>query len=275
INYLLPGGQAPIVKHYTVGGHSRFTVHVNTEKEDAPGKRILNGTDLSASIVSDQPILVERAMYLTTGGKTFSAGHDAAGVTAPATSWFLAEGATGSYFDMFILLANPNTDPTTATLQYLLPDGTTISKNYDLPAQSRTTVNVDGEDPRLLDTPVSTKITAPLPIVAERAMWWPSPNWFEAHDSAGSVVTAPKWALAEGQVGGSLEAQTYVLIANTSNVAGPVNVTIFFDDDSAPLTQQFMLQPNSQFNVDVAGLFTAARDQKFGTLVESVGTTPL
>src|SRR6185369_14213534 len=100
ITYLLPGGQAPINVNYTVGAHSRFTVHVDDNKQ-------LSATDLSAKIVSDQPILVERAMYMTTGGKVYSAGHDAAGVTAPAKTWFLAEGATGVFFDLFVLMENP------------------------------------------------------------------------------------------------------------------------------------------------------------------------
>jgi hypothetical protein len=264
ITYLLPGGQPPVKVNYTVPAHSRFTVHVDDNKP-------LSNTDLSAQVDSDQPILVERAMYMTTGGKVYSAGHDASGVTSAARTWFLAEGATGSFFDMFILLANPNTSPTTATLDYLLSDGTVITKTYPLPAQSRTTVNVDGEDPMLIDAPVSTRVTAPLPIVVERAMWWPSPNWYESHDSAGAVVTAPKWALAEGQVGGALEAQTYVLIANTGNTAGQVDVTIYFEDDTAPLTKRFDLAAHSRFNVDVASLFDAARDQRFATLVESVG----
>ena len=40
-------------------------------------------------------------------GQPFAAGHGSAGVTAAATSWFLAEGATGAFFDLFVLLANP------------------------------------------------------------------------------------------------------------------------------------------------------------------------
>ena len=39
-------------------------------------------------------------------------GHESAGVTAPSTTWFLAEGATGPFFETFILLANPQ--PTAA-----------------------------------------------------------------------------------------------------------------------------------------------------------------
>jgi hypothetical protein len=161
---------------------------------------------------------------------------------------------------------------TTANVDYLLPDGTVIQKHYDLPPQSRTTIFVDGEDPKLIDTPVSTRVTSTLPIVVERAMWWPSPNWYESHDSAGAVITAPSWAVAEGQVGGVSSASTYVLIANTSNVGGQVDVTIFYEDDTAPTTKRFTLLPNSRFNVDIGAEFPASADQRFATLVQSVST---
>ena len=49
-------------------------------------------------------------MYLDADGQLFGAGHDTAGVTAPAEQWFLAEGATGPTFDLFVLVANP-TEP--------------------------------------------------------------------------------------------------------------------------------------------------------------------
>ena len=64
---------------------------------------------MSAVITSTNgvPIVVERAMYLSTPQQPFAAGHGSAGVTAPATRWFLAEGATGPFFDMFILIGNP------------------------------------------------------------------------------------------------------------------------------------------------------------------------
>src|SRR6185436_8300608 len=91
----------------------------------------LAATDVSAAITSTQPIVVERAMYMTNGPEVFGAGHESAGVTAPNLNWFLAEGATGSFFDMFILIANPDT-VTTAMVQatYLLDNGTTLTKTY-------------------------------------------------------------------------------------------------------------------------------------------------
>ena len=56
----------------------------------------------------DQPGAAERAMYFGTPPDVlWKAGHESAGVTAPATEWFLAEGATGPYFETFILVANP------------------------------------------------------------------------------------------------------------------------------------------------------------------------
>ena len=71
---------------------------------------------MSASIRSTNgvPIIVERAMYFSRPEQVFAAGHESAGVTAPATRWFLAEGATGSFFNMFILIANPSSDAATS-----------------------------------------------------------------------------------------------------------------------------------------------------------------
>ena len=47
-------------------------------------------------------------MYLTAGGLFYGAGHESAGIRAPETQWFFAEGATGDFFDLFILIGNPN-----------------------------------------------------------------------------------------------------------------------------------------------------------------------
>ena len=43
----------------------------------------------------------ERAMYF--GTPVFNGGHESAGATRPSTDWFLAEGATGSFFTTFVL----------------------------------------------------------------------------------------------------------------------------------------------------------------------------
>ena len=104
-----PLGQAPIVRSYTLPPLSRTTIPV-----DAQGPELAS-TDVSAIITTTQPVIVERAMYLNRPNQVFAAGHGAAGVTAALTRWFLAEGATGAFFDLFILLANPNDQRGTAS----------------------------------------------------------------------------------------------------------------------------------------------------------------
>ena len=50
-------------------------------------------------------------------------GHNAGGVEAPQTTWYLAEGATGNFFSTFILLVNPNPSAVSVTVRLLSDDG--------------------------------------------------------------------------------------------------------------------------------------------------------
>ena len=100
-------------------------------------------------------------------------------------------------------------------------------RSTPLPGQSRTTLFVDVEDPRLQDTAVSTVIEVldDVPIVAERSMWWGQP-WVEAHVSRGATSGAPIWAFADGELGGADQAETFLLLANASLQEGRANVTL-------------------------------------------------
>jgi hypothetical protein len=286
ITYLRPDGQAPITLPYSVPARGRLTVNVDIQPTNVPqNQRPLRATDVSAKITSDLPILVERAMYQTGGGRTFNAGHESMGVTAPQKSWFFAEGATGSYFDMYLLLANPPNDtpndPTddhdaVVRVEYLFYGGGVLTKeNIVVPYASRKTLSIDFEDAQLADAAVSMRITSTVPIIAERAMWWPSPNWQEAHNSAGSVVTSPRWAVAEGEVGGARNLVTYVLIANTSASEATVNVSPFYEDGAIAASKPFTIAANSRFNVDMGSEFEISEGSKFSVLVEAQGPQEL
>jgi hypothetical protein len=113
-----------------------------------------------------------------------------------------------------------------------------------------------------------------VPIVVERAMWWPDGDWREAHASAGAVTSGPRWALADGESGGARDTRTYILIANTSPEIGDVLVTLFFEDGTR--TQKvFPIAASSRFNVDVRSEFVFTEGRPFGALIESIGPTPL
>ena len=188
IRYLLPFGQRA----------DRQAVHAAAVvADDDPGGRgapELAMTDVSAVIEATQPIVVERAMYMDRPGEPFAAGHESAGVTAPATEWFLAEGATGPFFELFVLLANPNDTPAEVRVDYLLLSGANADEDLHRAGQrplhdlgGRRAVP-DGSGNRLLaNAAVSTRVrsTNGVPIIVERAMWWPQPVWYEAHNSPG------------------------------------------------------------------------------------------
>jgi uncharacterized repeat protein (TIGR01451 family) len=276
VTYLLPFGLPPLVRQYELPALSRTTIPV-----DDQGDALAN-TDVSAVISAPVPIMVERAMYKSTPFQPFAAGHGSAGVTAPATSWFLAEGATGPFFDCFILLANPNGQDADVTVDYLLSDGTTHAKSYVVPANGRFTIWVDSEEVPagsglhpLENVAVSSTVTSTLPIVVERTMWWPGPGiaanfWTEAHNSPGATATGTRWALAEGEVGGVDATETYILIANTSSTSGLARVTLYFEDGTNA-QREFPLLPRSRFNVGVSAEFPSAQGRRFGAEIESLG----
>jgi hypothetical protein len=272
VRFLLASGP-PVVRTYRVPAATRFNIWVDTFPE-------LAGVEVSGVVESTNgvPILAERAMYSSAPTRPFVAGHESAAVAEPALSWFLAEGATGSYFDTFVLVANPSDERADVEARYLLPDGTVITRAYQVAANSRLTIWVDLEDPRLESAAVSTAIasTNGVPVIVERAMWWPGPTadtWSEAHNAAGTTVTGTAWALAEGEQGGPARAETYLLVANTSGVAGEARVTLLFEDGTSA-RRTFTLPPNSRTNVAVSAEFPEASDTRFGAIVESLGASP-
>ena len=237
VTYLLPAPAAPLVKTYIVAPQSRFNIWVDNEGLTDPTLAPLANAELSAIVESTNgvPIIAERAMYLDQPGRALGAGHESAGVTSPSTTWFLAEGATGTYFDLFILVANPGPATATVKADFLLTGGQVITKTYDVAGNSRFNIWVDLEDPALANAAVSTRLTSTngVPIIVERSMWWPGPTsatWQEAHNSPGETVTGTRWAMAEGETGGPRETETYVLVANTSALTGTVRATVLFED---------------------------------------------
>ena len=272
VTFLLePSGT--FTKAYSVPANSRVTIFTN-EVQDASGGRPLNGTSFSTQVTSTAPIAVERSMYFS-NARVWNGGHEAAAVPAPRTSWYVAEGATGGFFTTYLLLANPNASPATATIRYLLPGGQVVTRTQNLAAQSRTTINVNNVVP---NTEVSMDVSATLPIIVERAMYWPGNNWSEAHASAGIASTGITWGLAEGEVGGSRGFQTFVLIANPSASAASVRLRFMVENGASFVTPTFNVPANSRVTRS-AGEFVAAGQlpdgSRFGIVVESMNGVPI
>ena len=272
ISFLRPAPAPPIVRPYTLPPTSRVTIYL----DQIPG---LEQAEVSASLRSTNgvPFIAERSMYFSLPGQPFAGGHESAGVTAAATRWFLAEGATGTFFHMFILVANPSPQDANVEMQYLLANGQVVTRTHPVAANSRFTLNVATEGPELASAAVSTIVTSTnsVPIVVERAMWWPASGgpWYEAHNSPGETTTGTRWAMAEGESGGPSGKQTYILIANTSAFAGSARVTLLFEDGTTA-QRTYNLAANSRLTVSTQVDFPATADKRYGALIESLGATP-
>jgi hypothetical protein len=269
VDYLLATGQR-IEKIHAVAPQSRTNIWVNM---DDPA---LEAAEMSASFTSLNavPVVVERSMYRNNGSELFSAGHNSAAVDAPALRWFLAEGATGGTFDEFVLIANPNATEATLRVNYLRAGASPIVKTYTASAQSRLTLWVDQEAPELASAEVSViveSLTA-TPVVVERSMWWratPEGEWIESHNGRGVTSTAARWLVADGASGGTGDASTYVLVANTASVEAPVRFTLLTESGLTRSVQD-IVTANGRYSMDVAATFPEARGTRFSVLVESV-----
>lgn len=260
-------GEEPVVRAYSIDAMSRTTVFAGLDTE-------LVDRSFSMVVSSDVPIIAERAMYWSRPGVFWAGGHESAGVTAPALSWFLAEGATGPYFDEFILVGNPNEEAVTLSIRYLLTDGTTVDQALEVPARSRATIDVEAVDLRLANAAVSATVTASQPVVVERAMYWPGQpsEWQEAHNAFGLTETGTSWVLAEGRVGTSAGYETYILLANPSQLDASVRVT-FLREQGTALQRTLTVPAESRKNIivvsdaavtDAPGL----SNERFGAIVE-------
>jgi hypothetical protein len=213
---------------------------------------------------------VERAMYF--GSPVFNAGHESAGVNRLTTDWFLAEGATGSFFTTFVLLANPSGTDANVTLTYLREGGGTVTRTLVLPASSRRTINVALEDASLAATSVATRVTSDVPIVAERSMYWPFDpgSWQEAHNAFGVTQTSQRWGLAEGRVGGAFAFQTFVLVANPGTTAANLTVT-FLRTPGTTVTKTLTVAAGARLTITTGpgSMVPELADEAFGTVVAS------
>jgi hypothetical protein len=276
VRYLRPFGLPPLERTYTLPPASRTTIVVD---EAAPE---LLSTDVSAVITSTAPIVAERAMYLSRAGQPFRAGHESAGVTAPALDWFLAEGATGGFFDLFVLIANPSPTPANIDVEYLRSSGVPLTKSYVVPAQSRVTIWVDmeelpggsGQRP-LANGSVSTAVhvTNGVPVIVERTMWWPGPAitndfWYETHNSPGATGTALQWAIGGAEIAGLDETDTYVLIANTADRPGRALIQTLSDGPVG--LGEVTLPPKSRTTVSLRSAMPSHAAGVYGVLIESV-----
>ncbi len=153
---------------------------------------------------------------------SWNGGHDVLGSTGAGTTWYFAEGNTRSGFNEWVCLLNPNASPTTAAFTYMLGTGENIERSYNLPAESRTTVDVGNEVPAGND--VSIRVSAGAPVVAERPMYFRyNGAWTGGHDVMGAAGPLTEWYFAEGTCRPGFD--SYICLQNPSGTDSQVTIT--------------------------------------------------
>jgi hypothetical protein len=267
VRYLRQGA-VPVTQTHDLAPMARLTV-------DAGADPALVDQSFGISVTFDRPGLAERAMYFG-ASPLWRAGHASAGVTQPSASWFFAEGATGPYFETFILISNPNAEAADVEVTFLPDTGVPVTLERRIPPMERLTLNIEADAPSLANVAVATQLAATRPIVAERAQYWPfTPDrWMEAHASAGVTAAGQDWGLAEGRVGGEAGYQTYILLANPGTTPAEVTIT-FVRESGAPVVKTFSVPATSRFNVSVGPdtLVPELSDERFGAIIHA--TSPI
>jgi glucose/arabinose dehydrogenase len=271
VRFLRESG-GPVEQEFTLAPLSRRTVDCGS----VPG--IVNRSFGIEVTFLDAPGAAERAMYFgLPPDQLFKAGHESAGVTAPATEWFLAEGATGSFFETFVLITNPSASPADVTVTYVTESGQVVTRNRTVLANARLTIDIEAEGSTILNNAaVATRVQSTIPVVVERAQYWPGPpsQWYEAHNAFGVTAAGTSWGLAEGQTGRFEAATSFLLLANNTNTAASVTIA-FIREVDLPVTRTFNVPANSRFNVSVGPGNTVPElnDERFGAVVTS--TVPI
>ena len=80
----------------------------------------LAGVDFSTRLECDAAVVLDRTMWWDATGY---GAHAETAVPGPASTWYLAEGATHSGFDLYYLIQNPNATDVTVDIEFLLPGG--------------------------------------------------------------------------------------------------------------------------------------------------------
>jgi hypothetical protein len=140
--------------------------------------------------------------------------------------------------------------------------------NLTLPPNSRTTILVDSL-PGLQATEVSCSIAASANIIVERSMYWPGiPGpWYGGHNSVGITTLRPRWAFAEGELGGVDGADSFVLLANPGATAANVTLT-YYRASGQPVNVTRTVAPRSRVTVAASSVGLRSGD-RFGLVINS------
>lgn len=220
------------------------------------------------------PIVAERSMYRSLGASLGSSATNAVGVTAPATSWWFAEGAVGGFFDMFVLIANPGTAPAIVTTEFRPEGAPAFSRMFTVPAGARYTIWVDQEGVPPPVTAVSVALTSDAPIVAERVMWWGALpgnplGWSDGHAEFGATSRGDRFGIADLELDAATGTDSFVLVDADTGGAGTGQIRLTVHPSAGPPIERLLTVTDGRNTLWMAALVPELDGQRFSAIVEA------
>ena len=177
--------------------------------------------------------------------------------TVGATTWYFAEGYTATGFDEYLTIQNPNATAAQIAITYFLNGAPTVTKNINVPANSRYTVAVHEPAEGVgrnggAGWQVSAKlvVTNGIGVVVERPMYFTYLGAITGgHNVLGATAPRQTWLFAEGYTGTGFD--EYLTIQNPNPAAAPVKITYFLGGGQAPVVKDINVPANSRYTVTV------------------------
>ena len=233
LTFMKPGGSTQQLS-LPVAGQARQTVPVND---------LVAESDVSTKVEATAPVICERSMYRY--GRDL--GHVTIGTPTTSRDWYLAEGSTAWGFDEYLTVQNPNPQQAVTSVEFMLPDGTVRPFGLVVPANARQTIGVDSL-PGLGNTDLSTHISANVPVICERSMYWSGATSRGGHDTVGTPMPSTHWYLAEGSTAWGFE--EYITVQNPNHTGLAVSFT-FMKPGGNTVFWSYSVGPRSRFTLKV------------------------
>ncbi|MBU1671740.1 MAG: IPT/TIG domain-containing protein [Actinobacteria bacterium] len=213
----------------------------------------MGAVDASIRVNCELPVIPERSMYRNSRRE----GHCSIGTTLPAHGYYLAmagrglshdcylaEGSTDWGFTTYLLVQNPNDDPASVDVTYMLADGAMPQEVFVMPPRSRKTIKVNDVLP---NRDFAIHVHGSIPVAAERSMYWGGGTALgeATHDTIGMTDIHNTFFFPDGEVSDGRETFTCLMNPNQSPVVVEVSylgsdgkVLASFLDTLMPLTRQ-------------------------------------
>ncbi|MEW6554889.1 MAG: hypothetical protein AB1384_11455 [Actinomycetota bacterium] len=217
ITYLFTDATS-LSRKVAIPAESRLTVFVNTD--------VSEDREVAVELESDLALAAERPMYFTYGGD-WRGGHDAMGAPSPSTTWYFAEGYTGSGFHEWICVLNPSETRSELTFRFQTQEsGEQVRTGFSVSPRSRASFLVN--DILGTDLQNSLELEASAPVVAERPMYFDyrgtqDHHWQGGHCAMGATELSQLYFFAEGTTRSGFE--EWLTLQNPNPVSIVVNAS--------------------------------------------------